>query len=272
MTTYENGDPIISIMPVAVFLDHRLTANEIRVIGAILSFRNKDTGTCAVKRETLAQRCGLPVTRVSTITSSLVEKGWLSKEGQGGFSRASTYQVTVPDIKTVTEAVTVTESVTVTKPVTKTVTGSVTQTVTKPVTRNEQSYEQSKNREEIHAPFGARKFLLAAGASSSLADDWLKVRKTKRLANTETAFMDFLAQVEKAGGNINAVLKHCILKGWGGFEADWLLPKVNAHAKHQDIDNSAPAKVRRAIEQAQRERGEFDGIGTIEGQFERIPF
>jgi Helix-turn-helix domain len=266
MTTYENGDPIISIMPVAVFLDHRLTANEIRVIGAILSFRNKDTGTCAVKRETLAQRCGLPLTKISTFTTSLVKKGWLVKEGSGGFSRASNYRVTVPELVTVTDPVTVTETVTTT------VTESVTSTVTETVTGNEQSYEQSKNREEIHAPFGARKFLLAAGASSSLADDWLKVRKTKRLANTETAFMDFLAQVEKAGGNIDAVLRHCILKGWGGFEAEWLIPKGASHAKHQDIDNSAPAKVRRAIEQAKRERGEFDTSGCLEGQFERIPF
>ena len=164
MTTYENGDPIISIVPIAVFMDHRLTANEIRVIGAILSFRNKDTGICAVKRETLAARCLLPLTKISTFTTSLMRKGWLVKEGSGGFSKASTYRITVPDLVTVTDTVTVTESVTTT------VTESVTKTVTETVTRNEQSSEQSIEQSKTSSSWNAHEALTEdkqpGGASS----------------------------------------------------------------------------------------------------------
>ncbi len=128
---------IFSIVPVEVWLDDRLSKTDLRVLGAILSFRNKNTNLCWPKRSQLSERCGLPETRISTTTSNLVKLGCLKKEGTGGFSRSCTYTFMVPE--TVTALVTVTDSVTVTEPVTRVVTESVTNTVTEPVTRNKQT-------------------------------------------------------------------------------------------------------------------------------------
>jgi len=120
---------LFSIVPIEVFTDDRLTKRQIKVLGALLSFRRKDTNTIWPTREKLSKRCGLPCTRISQITRELVDLGWLAKTGKGGFSKATRYQIIVPELETVTKTVTVTE--TVTGGVTETVTGmGVTETVT----------------------------------------------------------------------------------------------------------------------------------------------
>ena len=114
-------------MPVEAFADDRLSKTDLRVMGAILSFRNRNTNLCWPKREQIAERCRLPLCKISTATTRLVELGWLEKLGDGGRSKPSHYRLIVPDFLTeiVTDSVTVTKSVTVTDSVTKTVTDSV---------------------------------------------------------------------------------------------------------------------------------------------------
>ena len=127
---------IFAITPIEVIQDQRLTKRQIKVLIALLSFRGKNTNTVWPSREKLSQRCNLPVTRISQTTSELVDLGWLTKDGKGGFSKSTRYQITVPNLVTVTKSVTVTKTVTPT--VTKTVTGmGVTKTVTgKELTKN----------------------------------------------------------------------------------------------------------------------------------------
>jgi hypothetical protein len=149
---------IFSIMPVEVFADDRLTKTDLRVLGAILSFRNKTTNLCCPRREAIAERTGLPICKISTATTHLVELGWLEKSGSGGRSSPSHYEFRLPDrfSNTVTDSVrvskvkTVTDSVTVTEPVT--VTESVTKTVTESVRGKEQTREQKKE-----TPYGVSK-------------------------------------------------------------------------------------------------------------------
>lgn len=133
MATYENGDPIITIMPIAVFLDHRLTLIQTRILGAIFSFRNKDTGIATVKRETLSKRCGYSPRTISEATTQLENFGWLVKTGKGGFSKASEFRITVPDLGTVPEERTVPD------PTSTTVPDPALKTVPDPGTRKEQS-------------------------------------------------------------------------------------------------------------------------------------
>lgn len=124
-----------SIMPVEIFMDDRLTKTDMRVLGSIMSWRNKDTNLCHPSREQISERCGLSESKISTATTRLVELGWLKKTGNGGRSMRCTYQFCVPDlsIKTVPEIETVTESETVpdldTVPKLETVPESVTKTV-----------------------------------------------------------------------------------------------------------------------------------------------
>lgn len=55
-----------------------------------------------------------------------------------------------------------------------------------------------------------------------LVSDWLKVRKAKKLAITETAIKGFMREVEKSGWTVEQVMTKCCEKGWGGFEAKWI--------------------------------------------------
>jgi len=102
---------IFSIVPIEVFVDDRLTKRQIKVLGALLSFRRKDTNTIWPTREKLSERCGLPVNRISQITTELVNMGWLVKVGKGGFSKATRYQIIVPELETVTKTVTLPKTV-----------------------------------------------------------------------------------------------------------------------------------------------------------------
>lgn len=115
--------PIFSIVPIEAWQDKRLRLESLRVLGALLSFRGKDTNTVWPSRQAIAERCRMPVTKISEATSELEHLGWLRKEGRGGFSRATRYTITVPEI--VTDSVTVPQSVTVTEQGTGRVTDSV---------------------------------------------------------------------------------------------------------------------------------------------------
>jgi hypothetical protein len=128
---------LFTIVPNDIWLDPRLSKTDLRVLGAILSFRAKNTNIVWPSRAKIGERTGLPETKISVATGRLVRLGWLEKEGKGGFSKATRYLVKVPELgsTTVPESVTVTDSVTVTE--------SVTKTVTEPVTRIEQTNEQT---------------------------------------------------------------------------------------------------------------------------------
>lgn len=70
--------------------------------------------------------------------------------------------------------------------------------------------------------FNFKKELLKIGFDSKLVDEWLVVRKTKRLVNTETALKLFISEVDKTKKDINFILRKCVEKSWGGFDAKWL--------------------------------------------------
>jgi len=179
------GVDIFSIMPVEIFADDRLTKTDLRVLGAILSFRNKTTNLCCPRREAIAERTGLPICKISTATTHLVELGWLEKSGNGGRSSPSHYDFRLPDKfdakvtepasgsqgKTVTESVTVTDSVTVTESVTKTVTDSVRGKEQTREQRKESPYGDSKKSGERNG----ERFLLEA-----LPDDWRAFCRAER--------------------------------------------------------------------------------------------
>ena len=74
--------------------------------------------------------------------------------------------------------------------------------------------------------FSFSKSLIELGAEKELVSDFLKVRKTKRLTNTKTAFDNFLGEVKKSNKSINEVLTKCCEKSWGGFEAEWINGKI----------------------------------------------
>lgn len=146
--------PRFSILPIEALKDTRLTPRDLRVLIALHAFKDQD-GRCWPSRGLLAALTGLPERRITNVTTRLAALGWLSKEGNGGRSRACRYRLGVPE--TVTRTVTVSAQETVPKSVTvsefetvtdldETVTDSVTKTVTDLVTGIEQTMNIPENK------------------------------------------------------------------------------------------------------------------------------
>jgi hypothetical protein len=86
----------------------------------------------------------------------------------------------------------------------------------------EKEKEKGKVKEYNTAtPFSFFNSLISLGAKKELVNDWLKVRKTKKLTNTETAFKNLKIEFEKSGKPINEILEKCITESWGGFKSSW---------------------------------------------------
>nr|WP_315173618.1 hypothetical protein [uncultured Flavobacterium sp.] len=86
------------------------------------------------------------------------------------------------------------------------------------------------------ASFDFRTSLIEYGFQSNLVDDWLKVRKTKKATNTETAFKAFISEIETRECNINEMLKIAATNSWSGFKHIWVenLNKATQTTKQQE--------------------------------------
>ena len=65
--------------------------------------------------------------------------------------------------------------------------------------------------------------LLDAGVPSQAAQDWLKVRKEKRLPLTATALDRTRREADKAGMTLAQAVQLAAGNSWAGFEASWVL-------------------------------------------------
>ena len=72
------------------------------------------------------------------------------------------------------------------------------------------------------ASFDFRSALLNLGVEPSLADDWLKVRKVKKMVNTEVAFAAVQREIAKSGRPAAECIRLAVEKSWGGFKAEWM--------------------------------------------------
>ena len=216
MTTYENGDPIITIMPISAFLDHRLTLIQTRVLAAIFSFRNKETGVASVKRETLSIRCGYSNRTISEATTHLCQLGWLVKTGKGGFSKASEFRITVPDLGTVPDSGTVPDPTSTTVP--------------DPGTGNEQSNYKvitKKKGEQVACSISGSEM---TEVPSDLALEFIAYRKAKKSPLTPTAWKGIQREAEKAGWSLTAAVEETMTRGWQSFKAEWVVQKKTGSA------------------------------------------
>ena len=94
-------------------------------------------------------------------------------------------------------------------------------------TSSQQEQEQEQEQEEEkNNKFDFKKSLLSFGFDSSLVSEWLKIRKTKKLTNSEVAYKDFIKQVELNGQDKNYILEQCVIKSWGGFKSEWLPKQI----------------------------------------------
>lgn len=111
--------------------------------------------------------------------------------------------------------------------------------------------------------------LTAVGVEHQVAEDWLEIRKQKRLPLTRTALDEIVAEVEKAGMTLPSALKLCCGRGWAGFHASWLItrtiPRDGSASSDKfrvaDLDHSSS---RAAMEASIRKHGITVPDGDIE--------
>lgn len=63
--------------------------------------------------------------------------------------------------------------------------------------------------------------LINLGIDKKLVNDWLIVRKNKKLSNTETAFNNLVIEFNKSNKTPNEIITKCVTESWGGFKASW---------------------------------------------------
>lgn len=81
---------------------------------------------------------------------------------------------------------------------------------------------EDANANEDQDKFSFKRELIKIGVEEKVASDWLKVRRTKKAANTETAFNGIKSQIEKSGLTANECIKISAEKSWSGFNHKWL--------------------------------------------------
>lgn len=94
-----------------------------------------------------------------------------------------------------------------------------------------QGQEKVQEKGEYIKGFSFRKSLLDLGLDSSLVNDFLKNRKLKRLANTETAFNKLIIELNKNDKPLSELMEHIVSSGWGSFKNSWEIEEKNTPKK-----------------------------------------
>ncbi len=90
--------------------------------------------------------------------------------------------------------------------------------------------------------FNFKKSIIDLGIEKGIVEDWLKVRKTKKATNSETAFKGIKNEIERAIKHnditANDCIKTAVEKSWAGFNHDWIT-KINNNGTHKQ-NNKQP--------------------------------
>lgn len=72
------------------------------------------------------------------------------------------------------------------------------------------------------------------GVDPQVWEDWIAIRKAKKLPMTQTAMRLLEAEFRKAGLSNQEALEKCCLQGWGSFRASWLTREGGAALNKQE--------------------------------------
>ena len=247
---------IFSIVPIEILQDSRLTFRQMRVLIALLSFRNKTTNLTCPSREKLAERANLNLSHVTRTTSELCKLGWLEKTGNGAFSQSARYEICMPEFD---EGGTLIQR----RGVSQFGAGGVRRIGAGGYAESAQGKEQTRRTDKINRQEEQGKKIQTdffADISQQVVDDYLSLRKSKKGgAMTQTAFNGLQREANKAGYTIEQALKTCCERNWIGFKADWVIEKIN---REQSITIAANSvfKDQYILEQTNFESEEYEQL------------
>lgn len=81
--------------------------------------------------------------------------------------------------------------------------------------------------------FDFRQAILDLGVTPETADAWMEVRRRAKAVNSELAFRDVAAQIEKSGHSAEECIYKAAAKSWRGFEAAWMEDRQPAQQRQQ---------------------------------------
>lgn len=137
---------------------------------------------------------------------------------------------------------------------------------------------------------------IPADAWAAYAEERQRLTGREMSLGQQLALWQELASMDAEGYDLARVLRRCVGHGFATFDrrpdlmkkppvatnlnpgacASTQEPKRGHYGQIQDVDNSAPGRVRQAIERRRRERNEDGGGdepgGVFEGKFERVAF
>jgi len=115
-------------------------------------------------------------------------------------------------------------------PMTKTaiphVTDDITPSVTDDIYNNKYINKVSKDTKQTFSTYHFKKALLDLGANEQHLEDWMKVRRTKKASNTQTALNTFINECRKYKFPVSEAVKVCAQNDWKGFKYEWIKNKI----------------------------------------------
>ena len=95
--------------------------------------------------------------------------------------------------------------------------------------------QPTNNQEPItnnHKPKNTNTVAPPDGVTVMVWQDWLKLRKTKKAAVTQTALDGIQREADKARVSLQTALETCCERGWTGFKAEWMQPQPSQQDKN----------------------------------------
>ena len=185
-----------------------LSGNDLMVFALIYGFSQDGQGCFYGSLPYICETCGISRRTAIYILNDLVERGFLLKNEtiQNGAKRVL-YQVNRGSAEIA--------------PVVQKLHRGSAEIAPNNIIDNISPTEIIINKEK-DVRFDFKKSLLEIGVSPQVAEDWLKVRKAKKAANTETAFKRIQKEIELSGLSADECITIAVERSWQGFKAEWV--------------------------------------------------
>lgn len=185
-----------------------LSGNDLMVYALINGFSQDGQGCYYGSLPYICETCGISRRTAIYILNSLVEKNLLSKTEviQNGVKRVF-YRISTGSAEIAPEVVQ------------KLHRGSA-EIAPNNIKDNISPTEIINKEKDVRFDF--KKSLLEIGVTPQVAEDWLKVRKAKKAANTETAFKRIKKEIELSGLPADECITIAVERSWQGFKAEWV--------------------------------------------------
>ena len=184
-----------------------LSGNDLMVFALINGFSQDGQGCFYGSLNYICETCGISRRTAIYILNDLVERGFLLKEEtiQNGVKRVL-YQVNRGSAEIA--------------PVVQKLHRGSAEIAPNNIKDNISPTEIINKEKDVRFDF--KKSLLEIGVSPQVAEDWLKVRKEKKAANTETAFKRIQKEIELSGLSADECITIAVERSWQGFKAEWV--------------------------------------------------